>query len=53
MPRVDGANIPLTLAANTTVKFYYDDKTHWVTDNQTSVIAAAPGSLPEPDRLPG
>ena len=41
----DGANIPLTLAAPTEVKFYYDDDTHWVTDNQSSVIATAPGSF--------
>ena len=27
------------------VKFYYDHKSHWVTDNQGSVIAAAPGSF--------
>jgi glucoamylase len=40
-----GANIPLTLAAPTSVKFYYDHKTHWVTDNQGSVIAVAPGSF--------
>jgi len=40
-----GANIPLNLTADTAVKFYYDDKTHWVTDNQTSVIAVAPGSF--------
>ncbi len=41
----DGANIPLALGADTTVKFYYDHKTHWITDNQTSVIAVAPGSF--------
>ena len=29
----------------TDVKFYYDDKTHWVTDNVDSVIAVAPGSF--------
>ncbi len=40
-----GANIPLNLAASVAVKFYYDDKTHWVTDNQNSVIAVAPGSF--------
>ncbi|MFN8595929.1 MAG: alpha-amylase family glycosyl hydrolase [Anaerolineae bacterium] len=40
-----GANIPLTLGAGTTVKFYYDHKSHWVTDNQNSVIAVAPGSF--------
>src|SRR5512136_561410 len=31
-----GANIPLNLAANTSVKFYYDHKTHWITDNHSS-----------------
>src|SRR5215475_2593516 len=35
----DGANIPLNLAAATSVKFYYDHKTHWITDNHNSVIA--------------
>jgi glycosidase/fibronectin type 3 domain-containing protein len=38
-----GANIPLKLAAPTLVKFYYDNKTHWVTDNVNSVIATVPG----------
>src|SRR5438445_5676850 len=41
----DGANIPLSLGAATSVKFYYDHKTHWVTDNHNSVIAVAPGSF--------
>jgi glycosidase len=41
----DGPNIVLTLAAQTTVKFFYEDSSHWVTDNQTSVIATAPGSF--------
>jgi glycosidase len=41
----DGPNIPLTLGAGAAVKFYYDHKSHWVTDNQTSVIAVAPGSF--------
>ncbi len=27
------------------VKFYYDHKSHWVTDNQNSIIATAPGSF--------
>jgi glycosidase len=39
-----GANIALSLGADTDVKFYYDHKTHWVTDNQNSRIATAPGS---------
>ncbi|MBK9940312.1 MAG: fibronectin type III domain-containing protein [Kouleothrix sp.] len=40
-----GNNIPLNLATSTTVKFYYDNKSHWITDNQRSVIAVAPGSF--------
>jgi pullulanase len=41
----NGANIPLLLPAGGTVKFYYDDKTHWITDNKTSIIATVPGSF--------
>src|SRR5262245_55596019 len=40
-----GANIPLNLGAGTSVRFYYDHKSHWVTDNYNSVIAVAPGSF--------
>ena len=40
-----GPNIPLVLGISTTVKFYYDHESHWVADNQTSVIAVAPGSF--------
>src|SRR5688572_19132150 len=40
-----GANIPLSLGAPTSVKFYYDHKSHWITDNKGSVIAVAPGSF--------
>ena len=35
----------LALAAPATVKFFYDDVSHWVTDNRSSVIATAPGSF--------
>ena len=42
---LNGANIPLSLAGPTDVKFYYDDKSHWVTDNENSVIATIPGSF--------
>ncbi len=48
-----GDNIPLNLGADTNVKFYYDHKTHWVTDNQTSVIAVAPGSFQSELGCPG
>ncbi len=40
-----GANIPLNLAASTSVKFFYDHKSHWITDSKNSVIAVAPGSF--------
>ncbi len=35
----------VTLADATQVKFFYDDETHWVTDNQSAVIATVPGSF--------
>jgi Pullulanase X25 domain len=41
-----GSNIPLNLAADpTSVKFYYDHKSHWITSNRNSIIAVAPGSF--------
>src|SRR5512141_1122251 len=48
-----GANIPLTLGADATVKFYYDHKSHWVTDNVSSVIAVAPGNFQSELGCPG
>ncbi len=48
-----GANIPLNLAAPASVKFYYDHKTHWVTDNQSSVIATAVGDFQSELGCPG
>jgi glycosidase len=48
-----GANIPLSLASTTSVKFYYDHKTHWVTDNHNSVIAVSPGSFQSELGCPG
>ena len=41
----NGPNIPLDLAAATNVKFYYDHKSHWISDDHNSVIAVAPGSF--------
>ncbi len=41
----NGPNIPLNLAAETTVKFYYSHETHWITDNANSEIAVAPGNF--------
>ncbi len=42
---LNGANIPLSLGADTSVKFYYDDKSHWITDSKNSTIAVAVGSF--------
>jgi glucan 1,4-alpha-glucosidase len=42
---LNGDNIPLALPSDTSVRFYYDHKSHWVTDNQGSVIAVAAGSF--------
>ena len=42
----NGPNIPLaTSAAPQSVTFYYDDKTHWVTENVSSIIATVPGNF--------
>jgi len=42
----NGPNIPLTTATSPqNVTFYYDHKTHWVTDNVSSIIATVPGSF--------
>jgi len=49
----DGANIVLALAAPTDVKFFYDHGTHWVTDNQNSVIATVAGSFQDELGCPG
>jgi len=49
----NGANIPLSLAGPTNVKFYYDDQTHWITDNQNSTIAVAVGSFQSELGAPG
>lgn len=40
-----GANIPLVLPTGTSVKFYYDHKSHWITDNENAVIVTAPGNF--------
>ena len=49
----NGDNIALNLGAQTDVKFYYDHKSHWVTDNQNKVIATAPGSFQSELGCPG
>jgi glucan 1,4-alpha-glucosidase len=49
----NGANIPLSLPAGASVKFYYDHKSHWITDGKSSVIAVAPGSFQSELGCPG
>ena len=49
----NGPNIGLTLASPQTVKFYYDHKSHWLTDNVNSVIAVAPGNFQDELGCPG
>src|SRR5688572_29738915 len=42
----NGPNIPLaTSVSPQSVTFYYDHKTHWVTENVSSIIATVPGSF--------
>jgi glycosidase len=48
-----GDNIPLNLGASTSVKFYYDHKTNWITDNVNSIIAVAPGNFQAALGCPG
>lgn len=43
-----GSNITLNLSEGGVVKFYYDHKTHWVTDNRNSVIAVLVGDIQQP-----
>jgi len=40
-----GADIPLVVTASTQVKFYYDHKTQWVTDNFNTPIVVAVGDF--------
>jgi glycosidase len=51
----NGPNVPLNLAAASSVKFYYDHKSHWITSNKDSVtqIAVAPGSFQSEMGCPG
>jgi len=49
----DGAAFTLELSTPQTVKFYYDDKSHWITTRYNSVIAVAPGSFQSALGCPG
>ena len=49
----NGGNIPLNLASDSSVKFYYDHTSHWITDNHSSIIATVPGSFQSELGCPG
>jgi pullulanase len=40
----DGANISLSVPADTAISFYYDHKTHWIADSVRQKIVTAPGT---------
>jgi pullulanase len=42
---LNGTDIPLVVSAPTQVKFYYDHKTHWITDNFNTPIIVAMGDF--------
>jgi maltose/maltodextrin transport system substrate-binding protein/arabinogalactan oligomer/maltooligosaccharide transport system substrate-binding protein len=42
---LDGANVKLSLAEETSVLFIYDNKTNWVADNVNRLILSVPGSF--------
>lgn len=48
-----GANITLSLAEDTSVKFIYNHNTNWVTDSVNSLIANVPGSYQSEIGCPG
>lgn len=48
-----GANIKLSLAEDTRVSFFYDHKTHWVTDDVNSLILTIAGSFQSELGCPG
>jgi glucoamylase len=51
--QLNGANIPLNLPSASNVKFYYDHKTHWITDSKSSVIAVVAGDFQSELGCPG
>jgi glucoamylase len=48
-----GDNIPLSLPQAANVKFYFDDKTHWITDNHSTPIPVAVGDFQSKLGCPG
>lgn len=48
-----GDNLQFTTAAAEPVKFYYDHKSHWVTNNKMAVISTAAGNFQDELGCPG
>ncbi len=48
-----GPNIPLTVAADGPVTFWYDHKTRWVSDSINNLVANVPGSFQDEIGCPG
>lgn len=48
-----GANIPLEIEEDTTVTFWYDYKTRWVSDSVNSLVANVPGDFQDEIGCPG
>lgn len=48
-----GPNIPLTLAADTSVTFFFDHNTGWVADSVNNLIANVPGDFQSEIGCPG
>jgi len=48
-----GPNIALNLASAASVKFYFDYKSKWITDNMNSRVVTAPGSFQSEAGCPG
>ena len=51
--QANGTALSFQLNEAATVKFFYDDKSHWVTSNRNAVIAVAPGNFQSELGCPG
>ncbi len=51
--QLNGANIQLSLATDSLVKFYFDDATNWITDDVNTRIVTAAGSFQSELGCPG
>jgi pullulanase-type alpha-1,6-glucosidase len=51
--QLNGTALTFELSASTQVKFFYDDKSHWITSNRNAVVAVAPGDFQSELGCPG